>query len=364
MRGATTLTWIMLLAACEPAAPPPAPAARKAMLSLSFEEARRLPPMDLSDMSPWRTTLAAGWRGFCRVRQESVECWGAAYGSRPRRIEGIDEALEIVVRGARGCALRRGGRLTCWVGDGAIEPGERPLALPLIERSLPGAVDWEESCAIDAEGRARCFVLCDEDGRCFRRFEEQSWHPTEVAIASPHPQCGCVLTRSGALTCAGPWCEEWTGQDGARSHVLEGMSGTMLFHGLFEICVSRGDGRLLCRGGHTIAPGTPDRRNAIRTHTQVVPLPPGLSPPVRAVRLTDWMCLVHEEGELSCRHLWEPLEQVRDLPGPVRQLAGWGGTVCLELASGDVTCRAGSLMLQLRSKLSHVPWVTVPPSLP
>lgn len=340
---------MILLLACEANAPGTAPQTRpQAPTGLSFEQARRLPPMDLSGVSPWRQTLAAAGPAFCRVREGNVECWGGAYGASPRRIPGIDDALELVMSWSAGCAFRRGGRLTCWSSDGST-----------VDHPLPGAVDWEGSCAIDAGGSARCFELCDEMGRCFRRFEELPLRLSDVAILSSHPQCTCALTRRGVLTCAGPECEEWSGHEGPHPHVVEGMSGTMLHHGFFEVCVGRDD-RLLCRGGHTVATDAPDRRNAIRTHTQIVPLPPGLSAPVRSVALPDWECLLHAEGELSCRHLWGPFQRVRHLPGPVRQIAGEGPHLCVELTGGEVRCRTGALRAQLGSERLESRWVTVP----
>lgn len=316
---------------------------------MPYDEARSLEPMDLSSAEPWRQTLAGDDGAFCRVRSGHVDCWGRGYGTSTTVAE-IGDALEVFVWDEHGCVFRRGGRLSCW-RTSLGRPGELSF---LPTRLLRGAIDWEhggtEGCAIGAEGVLRCYVLCDDIDRC-GRFELQPWSPGDVALVAVGRQCPCVMSRAGVVSCAGYNCEEWTGFDGAAPHVLQGLSGTLLFRGHFEYCTSRGDGRLLCRGGGLVKPAAPNRREATRTTTVIVPLPPQMSPPVRGVRISDWVYLIHRDGELSRRLFDGRFERVDDLPGPVRQVVGDAVGMCLELFDGRVFCKPsdqGSDYLEMR----------------
>ncbi len=70
--------------------------------------------------------VAVGPDHACAVTAEGrVFCWGAnAWGqlghgtledrAEPTQVVGIDDAVQVTIRGAAGCAARRGGKVVCW----------------------------------------------------------------------------------------------------------------------------------------------------------------------------------------------------------------------------------------------------------
>lgn len=112
----------------------------------------------------------------CAVhRSGSVSCWGRPVGpafvdgvkveslTAPARVPGIDDAIEVAVDQHHACAIRKGGKLSCWgtgeggeLGDGKVEDSATAVEAA-IENVVHVAVAYRTTCAIKRGGEVWCW---------------------------------------------------------------------------------------------------------------------------------------------------------------------------------------------------------------
>jgi alpha-tubulin suppressor-like RCC1 family protein len=128
------------------------------------------------------TALALGRDFSCALRMGEVLCWGDnTFGQlgatgvtasfAPLAVEGIADAVAIsaAAGGLHACALRAGGRVSCWganlsgqLGDGTTDSA----AMPVEVRGVTGAVSVAAG-GLSGDGRGHtCVVLGDGEVRC------------------------------------------------------------------------------------------------------------------------------------------------------------------------------------------------------
>lgn len=121
--------------------------------------------------------IAAGHARTCAVTEDgSVWCWGAGeldphrmlveprIAASPTRIEGLDDATAIAVGGFHVCALRAGGRVTCWgsndlgqLGDGTRTSRDAPRTIDGLDSVVAIGAGWLHTCALRDDGAVLCW---------------------------------------------------------------------------------------------------------------------------------------------------------------------------------------------------------------
>lgn len=128
-------------------------------------------------MRPDRTLQGGRYvGGVCAIQAGRVYCWGVSpmahvdgyepVSPSPRRIEGIEEAVEIDTNTTHGCALLDGGRVACWglnehgqLGDGTLDSRLDARVVDALPPVTQLVVAANASCALDLDGRVWCWGL-------------------------------------------------------------------------------------------------------------------------------------------------------------------------------------------------------------
>ena len=136
--------------------------------------------------------IAAGAAG-------EVACWGDNRGNvlgtgiapgqasaEPVPVPEVDDALQVFTDHDLSCALRRGGRVTCW---GAASPG---AALTTIADAQSVVLAREQGCAVRRNGRLACWGHGVDGG-----FQNSFSNLEGVSAVSLGQRHGCALRRRG-----------------------------------------------------------------------------------------------------------------------------------------------------------------------
>jgi len=126
--------------------------------------------------------------------------------------------IEAVSAGAlHTCILSRGGALKCWgsndrgqLGDGTTDSRSTPVdVLGLTGRVVAFSAGYEHTCAVDEDGRAKCWGA-NRSGQLGNGSTEDSSAPVDViglpegvAAIAAGQQHTCALTLSGGVYCWG-----------------------------------------------------------------------------------------------------------------------------------------------------------------
>ena len=131
----------------------------------------------------------------CAVhRSGAVSCWGqqvgAAYGRwqgdfvegspEPKRVPGLDDAVEVTVGGHHACAIRKGGKVSCWgTGEGGeLGDGKLTDSLTPVEAAIDDVIDlalaFRLTCAVKRGGEVWCW---GSDNYGTLRREEEALEP-------------------------------------------------------------------------------------------------------------------------------------------------------------------------------------------
>lgn len=273
--------------------------------------------------------VAAGEAHSCALtRDGAVWCWGAGLRGQigdggegeehqrvavPTRVEGIDDAARIAAGGYHACAVRAGGRVTCWgddaagqLGDG--EPGDRS-AVP-VELALEGvqalAAGERHTCALGQDGAVQCWGM-NERGQLGTGDEEASALPTEVATEARFVELAagrahtCGRTDAGEVYC---WGDNTRGQLGlggrdvdhaaSPERVLDVTDAVSLASGADHACVREASGEIACWGAnHRGQLGDGTLADAMR------PVPSSVSG-VEIAGGVEHTCVRHEWGAVVC----------------------------------------------------------------
>jgi hypothetical protein len=168
---------------------------------------------------------------FCAVRANGmVSCWQQP--SLPVAVPGIDDAVHVTVGGARACALRRTGEVTCWLAretSGLVAYTSAAPVFDEYDRRAPSAcplrdvrltMDGTGMCTLDADGVVACDPLESSGGYLTSAGSVASEDATahvvlpappivagmrgveEVALSPLHV---CTLDASMEVQCWGQW---------------------------------------------------------------------------------------------------------------------------------------------------------------
>ncbi len=126
------------------------------------------------------TAIDAGAEHTCALlANRTVMCWGhdefgqigdgsigrLTVRARPTPVAGLSDATAIAAGRSHNCAIRAGGTVSCWGGNGSGQTGSgvytdgeaRPVTVPGITGATAIAAGWSHSCAIVAGGEVRCW---------------------------------------------------------------------------------------------------------------------------------------------------------------------------------------------------------------
>ncbi len=137
----------------------------------------------------------------------------------PRRVEGIDDAVEIALTNTMGCARKRDGRIACW--------GDLPAGRLVYERStMPVVVEGltdvrqlvagaQHVCALRADATVACWGIVP-GWHVWRATPMQIEGVSGAAAIAAGSFHQCALRRDGEVLC---WGDDGEGQlgDGERA---------------------------------------------------------------------------------------------------------------------------------------------------
>jgi len=273
--------------------------------------------------------VVAGHDHTCALRRGGeVACWGAGLrgqlgdGSEGEAAQAIDhpvaagdlDDVEGLTAGAyHTCALRRGGRVSCWGDDQAGQLGDgpeirstaSPRDLELTGVRSIAAGDFH-TCVLDAAGTARCWGQGDE-GQLGTGHAEASSFPVDVEAPEPFVEIvagrahTCARGESGAVFCWGTDAHGQLGNgrgDAERtmipSRVEELTDVVALAAGADHTCARLTNHEVHCWGAN--ASGQLGDGTLLSAHHPV----PG---PVSAVDVATGRghtCALHDRGMVTC----------------------------------------------------------------
>jgi alpha-tubulin suppressor-like RCC1 family protein len=187
-----------------------------------------------------RPALASGRDQTCALRAGRVECWGEgastpSEGSRawyPAVVPELKDALQLATYGDHSCALRQGGRVSCWgnnsfgqLGDETRVPSSVPVEVTGITTAVQVAVGAGHSCALLRDGTVQCWGD-NSFGQLGGGSSTNSAAPVtvsnldQVRQIAASDQYSCGLLTDGSVHC---WGEDFpthvpvAGLEGVRS---------------------------------------------------------------------------------------------------------------------------------------------------
>ena len=276
------------------------------------------------------------------TEEREASCWGFYFGSEPVATDDGDATPVLVkwgdtsnitrieTGGSHACALHSDGTITCgganWYGN--LGNGEFGTSIDWIPKKVVGiddAVDvslgFSHSCAVHATGEASCWGRNDQGqlGNGTDGLANNSPTPVKVqgitdavGIALGSLSTSCVLHETGEVSCWGPnafgelgTAEEAGGLHSSIDHVsvpvkIEGITdATAVTAGNNHICVLHETSEVSCWGTNTFGElGTGDHISDDRTATpQKVTGITGVAD-IDAGRLHT--CVVTNDGSVTC----------------------------------------------------------------
>jgi len=191
--------------------------------------------------------LAAGDQFTCaRRRGGAVACWGRNWfgelgtaqtrlSTRPQAVPEIDNAVALVAGHAHACVIRRGGSVVCWGANSSLEsaptsslPRVAPMTVAGITNAHELAAGGELTCALDDGGALRCWG---------------AGGVVPAALLFPPPVHAPVLSTSGLCVRKKDDALECTGV--ADKVATQFPSGEVAFEG-DKLCGSTASGSLGC----------------------------------------------------------------------------------------------------------------------
>lgn len=239
----------------------------------------------------------------CGLADGHVTCWGSnehgqlgigipGFQPTPAIVPGIDDATAVHVGGRWSCALRRGGKVSCWgnLGD------DVPTATPVELRGLGNVVE------LGGEG-VPCFRRDDGRVGCRRPIEKT----LELASAPPSESfavyfAGCAIA-SGAVRC---WDGNRAGQYGDGTSAAPPRSGPgalgitdakKIALGPFHACLLRRNGEVVTFGDDLNDTVLGDAQSGLVLAPRAVA---GFHPSVDVAAGLDSCCAVRTDGRVDC----------------------------------------------------------------
>ncbi len=176
--------------------------------------------------------LAAGHEHTCTIaRSGSVACWGSRNGAplgdgiaadeaqpTPIAVAGVDDAEQIAGGAWHTCIVRRGGRVTCWGGNG-FGQSSAPSALPTMIDDVDDAIDvvagYGHTCVLRRDSSVWCWGYNElgqlGDGSLITRSEPMPVPGVVATAISSLDNHTCALEPTNSLVC---WGWRLAGADG------------------------------------------------------------------------------------------------------------------------------------------------------
>ena len=256
----------------------------------------------------------------------------------------LNPAMEgggIIAAGARWCAVRTDGTITCWESTGS------PDASAPSGRFTAVSAGSSHSCAIRTDGTITCWGF-NQSGQT----DAPSGRFTAVSAGSSH---SCAVRTDGTITC---WGFNRSGQTDAPSGRFTAVSA-----GSSHSCAVRTDGTITCwgfnRSGQTDAPsgrftavsagydhscairtdGTITCWGAILTASGLVDVfePAGQFTAVSSTSNDGHSCAVRTDGTITCWG-WNYLGQADAPSGRYMAVSAGHEFSCAVTTDGDITC--------------------------
>ncbi|GAB5548690.1 MAG: hypothetical protein SangKO_084500 [Sandaracinaceae bacterium] len=177
-------------------------------------------PLPVPGVRSVREVVAGSHHACALHRDGTVTCWGdgEALGSRragrrpPTRVRGLRDVAALSASDDSTCALTAAGAVRCWGANprGAIAPVSerrvsRPRALDGVDDAVSALRDGHRTCVLSRDGSLRCM------GRRMDRPAAPVVSLPPVASVTANDETSCAVTPDGDL-----WC--W-GRLGDRAHV-------------------------------------------------------------------------------------------------------------------------------------------------
>lgn len=227
------------------------------------------------------TAIASGKSHTCVVRRGgAISCWGYnldgqlgngetnTKSSVPVSVTGLTNAVDVAAGGNFTCALRSGGSVACWGGNGSGQLGDgtkSTRAAPTSVRDLTDAVAISageaHACAVRSGGTVACWGdgFNGQLGNGSAPSESQTPVDvpslTDVATVAAAERSTCALKRDGTVFC---WGANERGQLGSgvanttpnpSPIVVSGLDDAIaLWAGASHACAVRRAGVVVCWG--------------------------------------------------------------------------------------------------------------------
>jgi alpha-tubulin suppressor-like RCC1 family protein len=256
------------------------------------------------------STLASGLDHVCALlKSGSVACWGGnTYGQlgigrshngdasrKPLLVVGLTDVSQLAVGTEHACALRRGGDVACWGGNGSGQLGVGKVGslgyrhsittLPDMADVVEIAAAWDFSCARNKAGAVKCW-----GSRLMTGLPESGTEPVTIikrgAVSlGARGSRACIRQSDGAVICWGNF---------QKPKVIPKVKAAEIFVGSNHACALESDGTLKCWGHNNagqMGDGTKTRDSEPENET--VHVVQGLGAPVRSVVVgSDSTCVL------------------------------------------------------------------------
>lgn len=271
------------------------------------------------------TSIAAGQRHTCAVSIGNVFCWGngtlnqnGSSGSRntPTQVAGIANATQVVAGRAHSCARLSSGQVMCWGNNDLGRLGDEfatlgSTALPVLVSGITDATalaaGGDSTCALNANGRARCWGE-NGAGQLGVNATFQSSVPKRVAAISDAAQVAtgyataCVRHANGTVSCWGLNDEKQAGFAGSSFYLssprpVEGLSSVVSISlGQRHGCALITNGSVRCWGANDYG----QLANAVPAQSATPMTVPGISTATAITSGESHSCALLSQGGIRC----------------------------------------------------------------
>jgi len=250
------------------------------------------PPTSVASITPAHpfVDVSLGNDRACAVERDgSLWCWMRSFGKHaivdldePRRVDGLTDAVQVVVGFGGAYARRRTGEVVCLGCEAS------PVALKGVTDAVDVANGERGTCIVSRAGKVACSGRWD-----WKTLKDVGGIDDAVRVGVGGRQT-CVVRRGGSVTC-------WDGGDdesGPRFATVPGITdATTVVVGDVHACVLRGTGTVACWGEGDLGDGATMDEARERKRTAVVEVKGTHD----AVALSaDGNCLVERSGTARC----------------------------------------------------------------
>ncbi len=261
---------------------------------------------------PGATAISARGDQTCAATREGVYCWGAGVRS-PRKIEGLEGAVEQLAVGADFVCARQSGGVKCAGNNDSGQLGDGTTTTRAVARAANGIQDAKAviagdgfACSLDARSRVSCWganrggalgqgapgaIGYREANRVVLNEPARS-----VATGAAH---SCALMKSGMVMCWGNNTSGQTGSSGGAEQrtpvAVAGLRDAIAFDvGAEHSCAVQKSGAVTCWGN-------PGQGRLGRSGNATKPAPvDGIKDAVEVAAGGAFSCVRHSSGKVTC----------------------------------------------------------------